>query len=104
LAVGIWTAALNVRYRDTGTALPVLLQLWMFASPILYPQVLLPEAYRGLYEINPMVGIIQAFRACLHGGDFDFRSLSISIAITLVALALGLFFFKRTEDELSDIV
>ena len=65
LAVGLWLSALNVRYRDVGYAIPFLIQLWMFASPIAYPVSLVPEKWRMLYSLNPMVGVIEGFRWAL---------------------------------------
>ena len=67
LGVGLWTSAANVRYRDVGVALPVLVQLWMFASPVVYPVRLVPEAWRGWYSLNPLVGVISGFRSALLG-------------------------------------
>jgi lipopolysaccharide transport system permease protein len=104
LSLGLWFSALNVRYRDIGTALPVLLQLWMFASPIIYPSNLVPSNWKWLYELNPLNGIVEGFRASLLGLPFNWRSLGISVAITLALLAYSAFVFKRFEDEFADVV
>jgi lipopolysaccharide transport system permease protein len=104
LALGMWFAALNVKYRDIGTALPVLLQLWMFASPIIYPAGLVPPNWKWAYELNPLMGIIEGFRAALLGLGFNWRSLVISASITLALLVYATFAFKRLEDEFADVV
>lgn len=104
LGLGLWFSALNVKYRDIGTALPVLLQLWMFASPVVYPSSLLPENWKWVFELNPLTGIIGGFRAALLGLDFNWRSLVISAAITLALLVHATFAFKRLEDEFADVV
>jgi lipopolysaccharide transport system permease protein len=97
-------SALHVRYRDTGTALPVLLQLWMFCSPIVYPVTLVPEKWRWAYELNPMVGIVEGFRSALLGLPFDQRSLALSAATTIIVLICATFVFHRMEDDFADIV
>src|ERR1700682_878716 len=102
--LGIWFSALNVKYRDIGTAMPVLLPLWMFASPVTYPSSLLPQHWKWAFELNPLTGIIGGFRAVLLGLDFNWRSLVISAAITLALLAYSTFAFKRLEDEFADVV
>ena len=104
LGLGLWLSALNVRYRDVGTALPVLLQLWMFSSPIIYPSSLVPQQWRWAYELNPLAGIVEGFRASLLGLDFNWRSLVISAAITIALLVYSTYAFKRLEDEFADVV
>src|ERR1700704_2131515 len=104
LGLGLWLSALNVRYRDVGTALPVLLQLWMFSSPIIYPSSLVPQQWRWAYELNPLTGIVEGFRASLLGLDFNWRSLIISAAITIALLVYSTYAFKRLEDEFADVV
>ena len=68
-SVGIWLSAINVRYRDVRYAVPFLLQAWLFASPVAYPTAVIPEEWRGLYSLNPMVGVIEGFRWALWGRD-----------------------------------
>lgn len=104
LSLGLLFAALNVKYRDIGTVLPVLLQLWLFASPVIYPTTFVPANWKWLYELNPLSGIISGFRAALLGADFDWRGLLISLGITLVLLVYSTFVFKRMEDEFADVV
>ena len=104
LSLGLLFAALNVKYRDIGTVLPVLLQLWLFASPVIYPTTFVPANWKWLYELNPLSGIITGFRAAFLGADFDWRSLLVSLGITLVLLVYSTFVFKRMEDEFADVV
>jgi homopolymeric O-antigen transport system permease protein len=104
LGLGLWFSALNVKYRDIGTALPVLLQLWMFASPIIYPSSLVPQQWKWTYDLNPLAGIIEGFRASILGLGFNWRSLMISAAITLTLLVYSTYAFKHLEDEFADVV
>lgn len=103
-AVGMWFSALNVKYRDIRFALPFLIQLWMFVSPIIYPATILPERWRWLLELNPLTGIIEGFRSALFGRPFNWTALSISAVITLVALIYAAYSFKRVERRFADII
>jgi lipopolysaccharide transport system permease protein len=104
LAVGMWMSALNVKYRDVRYALPFLIQLWMFGSPILYPLSLVPAKWHWLIALNPLTGIIEAYRASLFNLPFDWPALGISSLMTLFALAYSLFTFKRMERKFADII
>jgi lipopolysaccharide transport system permease protein len=104
LGLSAFFSALHVRYRDTGTALPVLLQAWMFCSPIVYPITLVPEKWRWIYELNPMVGMVEGFRSALIGLPFNWRSLALSAATILIVLIWSTFVFHRMEDDFADIV
>lgn len=104
LAVGSWFSALNVRYRDVGTLLPVLIQLWMFASPIIYPSNQVPERWRTIYALNPLVGIVEGFRASFLGLAFNWSAIAISGLITLILLISVIYIFYRWEDRLIDIL
>ena len=95
LAVGLWLSALNMRYRDVGHAIPLLVQLWMFDPPIAYPVSLVPEKWRMLYSLNPMVGAIEGFRwALLATESPDFGVLMISSVMVLALLLPGIVYFK----------
>ena len=105
LAVGLWLSALNVRYRDVGHAIPFLTQVWMFASPVAYPISVVPEKWRLLYSLNPMVGVIEGFRWALLGKESpDFGVIVISAVMVLVLLLPGIVYFKHTERTFADIV
>lgn len=105
LAMGLWLAALNVRYRDVRHAIPFLLQFLMYASPVAYAVSVVPEQWRTLYSLNPMVGVIEGFRWGLLGkANPDFYAMAISALGVLAVLIGGLFFFKRMERTFADIV
>ncbi|HKG62204.1 MAG TPA: ABC transporter permease [Pyrinomonadaceae bacterium] len=104
LGLGMWTSALNVKYRDVGLALPVFVQLWMFVSPVVYPLTLVPEPWRFVYSLNPLVGIIEGFRAALFGKSFNWQALAISAIVTLALLVYAGFVFKRREKTFADII
>lgn len=104
LGVGMWLSALNVKYRDVRYALPFLVQLWLFASPVIYPISMVPQRWRWVAALNPMTGIIEGFRASLLGGKFDaFTSLSAA-ALALAILIVSFIAFQRVEDSFADIV
>src|SRR5262249_36673938 len=103
LGVGLWLSPLNVRYRDVGYTIPFLTQLWLFASPVVYPVSLVPESWRVLYSLNPMVGVIEGFRWALLGKENpDFTVMLVSAAVILVLLVGGIVFFKRMEPTFAD--
>ena len=104
LGLGLWSAAMNVKYRDVGTLLPVALQLWMFASPIVYPASIVPAKWRLLYALNPLTGIIEGMRASLFNGKFDWRSISASLVIVMLILVCASYAFRRMEERIADIV
>jgi lipopolysaccharide transport system permease protein len=101
-AFGILFSALYVRYRDVSTVLPVLLQFWMFASPIVYPSSLLSPGWRRVYALNPLVGIVEGFRAAIFGGEFDWPGLLVSALITLALLVYSVYVFQSMEEEFAD--
>ena len=103
LGVGLWLSALNVRYRDVNHVVPFMIQIWMFASPIVYPVSLVPEKWRLLYSLNPMVGVIEGFRWGILGkASPDPMVLGISSFMVLALLAGGIVFFKRMEKTFAD--
>lgn len=104
-SVGLWLSALNVRYRDVGYALPFLVQLWLFASPVAYPTSVVPEQWQFLYSLNPMAGVIEGFRWGLLGkAQPDFGVIAVSGAAVIAVLFGGLVYFKRTERTFADVV
>ncbi|HUQ31547.1 MAG TPA: ABC transporter permease [Pyrinomonadaceae bacterium] len=104
LGMSIWFSALNARYRDVSAVLPVLLQLWMFMSPIIYPVSLVPPKWRLLYALNPVSGVIEGFRASLFGLEFNWTTLTISAVITLSTLLYFIYDFCRKQDSLVDVI
>ena len=104
LGVGLLSAAFTVKYRDLRHALPFIIQLWMFASPVIYPASVVPEKWKWLLLINPVAGIIEGFRASLTGRPFDWLHLSISAVITFMLLVFSVYVFRRFEDTFADVV
>jgi len=104
VSVGILLAAFNVKYRDIKHALPLVIQLWLYATPIIYPLSMVPEKYRPVALLNPLTGIVQAFRAsCSPAVSIDWPALSASVVVTGLLLAAGLFYFTKVEREFADI-
>ena len=105
IGVGAWLAALNVKYRDVRYVVPFLLQLWLFASPVVYVADLLHGGWRAVYYANPMAGAVEAFRWALLGGVPPTASrILLSTAVGGVMLFAGLIYFRRREREFADIV
>lgn len=104
LGMGMWLSALNVKYRDVRFALPFLIQLWMFVSPVIYPSTFLPAKWRWLLMLNPLTGIIEGFRSALFGRAFDWTSLAVSTLIALAMLVYSSYSFRRMEKSFADIV
>jgi lipopolysaccharide transport system permease protein len=102
--LGFVTSALNVFYRDVQSFLTLFIQLWFYASPIIYPVSLVPENFSGLYLLNPMVGILEAYRSVLLEGNIPDFSLFVSAIVALVIFGVGYWFFKRVEFQFADIV
>ena len=104
LGVGMWLSALNVKYRDVRFALPFIVQLWLFVSPVIYPASFLPARFRWLLYLNPMTGIIESYRASLFGLPFDWSALGASAAITFALLLYSSYAFHRMEKNFADII
>ena len=104
LGVGLWLSAFNVKYRDFQYTLPFLIQLWLFASPVVYPSSLLPEPYRWVYGLNPMAGVIEGFRWALLGTNPPSTMIAFSVIIVIVLLISGTYYFKHMEKTFADVV
>lgn len=103
--IGLWLSALNVQYRDIQHAVPFLVQIWLFATPIAYPSSLLAEPWRTIYGLNPMVGVVEGFRWGLLGtGRPPGIPLVVSTAAALVLVVSGAFFFRRVERTFADVI
>jgi len=103
--VGMVLSALNAKYRDIKYTIPFLVQLWMFASPIVYPVSMIPEKYRILYALNPMVGVIEGFRSVMLGTvAFPTMIVGISAMVSSILFIIGLMYFKQMERYFADII
>jgi len=103
MGIGLLLSALNVRYRDVQVLVPFLTQIWLFATPIAYAATLVPEGWRSMYNLNPMVGIVEGFRWALAGGSFP-QSLVTSAAMIAVLAFAGIVYFRRAERDFADVV
>jgi len=102
---GLWLSALNVEYRDFQYVIPFLVQIWMFVTPVIYPVTLFPEKYRWLLSLNPMGGIIEAFRASTLGHQpINWNSLIISSAIGFTVFFTGMLYFRKVERSFADVI
>ena len=109
VAIGLWLGALNVRYRDVGVLVPLLTQLWMYATPVVYPLSLVKEKWPRLYPLfflNPMTGIVEGFRWAILGANDEPPLLMLTVAVVVISLTLagGLLYFRRMEDTFADVV
>jgi lipopolysaccharide transport system permease protein len=104
LALSALLSALNVKFRDTGTVMPVILQVWMFASPIVYPRSYVPARWEWAYQLNPLTGLIEGFRSAFLGLPINRQGLAVSAIMTMVLLIISLLVFRRLEDDFADIV
>lgn len=105
LAMSLFMSAVQVRFRDVGVAMPLLLQVWMFATPIIYPLSAVPERLRPIYDLNPTVGVIEGFRnVLLQGTPPNFRALGASALVSLILLPLMYIYFKHVEATVADVV
>lgn len=105
LGAGYWLSALNLEYRDVSYAVPFLVQFWMFCSPIVYASSVVPERWRALYALNPLVGVIDGFRWALLGTPFPSTGeLAVSVSVALALLVSGAVWFRRRERTFVDAV
>ena len=101
----LWFSALSVKYRDCTYALPYFVQVWMYASPVVYPISMVPAKWQPLFALNPAVGFIEGFRwAVLGRSALNLNVLCITIVMSLVALFSGAFFFRRAERGFADLI
>jgi len=103
-SVGVWLAALNVRYRDVRYVVPFIVQLWMFATPVAYPASLVPAQWRAVYGLNPMAGVIEGFRWALAGGPAPGVITLVSVAVVAVLIAGGAVYFRKLEGTFADVI
>jgi len=104
LGVGLWLSALNVKYRDFQYIVPFLIQIGMYASPVVYASSLVPASLRVWYGLNPMTGVIEGFRWALLGNGAPSAMVLVSVGMVIVLLVSGMFYFRRMEQYYADIV
>ncbi|MDO8431271.1 MAG: ABC transporter permease [Candidatus Binatus sp.] len=103
-AVGLWLSALNVKYRDVRYAIPFLVQIWLFLTPVIYPVSIVPAKWRWLLALNPMAGTIEGYRSALLGKPFAWTELAISATATIVFLLYATYTFSRMEGQFADMI
>jgi lipopolysaccharide transport system permease protein len=105
LAIGLWLGPINVRFRDVKHTVPFMLQIGMYASPIVYPLSQVPAEWKALYSLNPMVGVIEGFRwAVFDRGSPDLVALGVGLLVVLALLLGGLVWFKNQERSFADVI
>jgi lipopolysaccharide transport system permease protein len=104
LGTGMLASALTVKYRDLRHVIPFLLQVWMFASPVIYPAGVVPPGWRWLVAFNPMTGVLGGFRAALAGLPFAWPHVAVSAVSAAALLACAYYVFRRLEDTFADVI
>jgi lipopolysaccharide transport system permease protein len=104
LGFSLWLSAMNVIYRDIAHILPFITQMWFFITPIVYSSSVIPEKWRFLYALNPMVGVVDGFRWALLGKSAPEATVWISVLVTIVVLVSGLYYFRRMERTFADTI
>jgi lipopolysaccharide transport system permease protein len=104
LGAGILLSAFNVTYRDFQYLIPFGIQIWFFLTPVVYPVRAIPQKWQWLISLNPMTGIVDAYRSAILGKPFEWGNLAISMVVTLVVFVAGLFYFRRVESSFADVV
>jgi lipopolysaccharide transport system permease protein len=101
-ALGLWTSAINLQFRDVRHALPFFIQLMVYATPVFYSSSIVPQRYRPFLALNPMVAVVNGFRAALFGTEIPFAKLGVSIAVALLIGLLGFIRFRHLEQTFAD--
>jgi lipopolysaccharide transport system permease protein len=102
--IGMWLSALAIRFRDVKFAMPYVIQMLIYSAPIVYSASTIPEKYRFIYSLNPIVGVIEGYRACFLGTPFPWLYICPGIITTAILLISGAFYFKRMERVFADVI
>ena len=103
-ALGMWMSALNVKFRDVRYALPFFIQLLLFVTPIIYPLDFIPEKWRLFLMLNPLTGIIEAYRSAIFGKPFDLTLITVSIFIITIVFLYSVYNFRQLERSFADVI
>jgi lipopolysaccharide transport system permease protein len=103
-AIGLWLSALAIRFRDVKFAMPFVIKMLIYSAPILYSASSIPEQYRALYSLNPIVAVIEGFRACLLGLPMPWEYIFPGTITSILLLVFGLFYFRRMEHVFVDVI
>lgn len=104
LGIGLWLGTLNVSYRDINQAIALLIQLWMFVTPVAYPSSVVPAHWRALYFANPMAGVVEGSRWALVGAPWPGNDVFVSVSAAIVLLVTGIAFFQHVERRFADVI
>jgi len=102
--VGAFLAAMTVSYRDFRYGVPFLVQIWLFATPVIYPSAIIPPEFRWALALNPLTGLVEGFRACFLARPFDWPAISLAMAIAAAAFLGGSAFFQKVERRFADVI
>jgi len=103
LGTGLWLSALNIKYRDIRYVIPFIIQIWMFASPVVYSSNLLPQQFQLIYALNPMSGVIEGFRWALLGTEPPGAMIAVSACIVFLLVVTGAYYFRHSEKTFADV-
>lgn len=101
---GLWLSSLNVEYRDVRVVVPFILQIWMYVTPVVYPRGVLPPRFRWIVELNPMTGLVEAFRSSLIGDPVPWPGFLWAASFATLVVISGAFYFRRTERQFADLL
>jgi lipopolysaccharide transport system permease protein len=106
MGAGLWIAALNVKYRDFRYIIPFVVQIGMYVSPVGFSSTIVPEQWRQLYSLNPMVGVIDGFRWAIMRGETPiyWPGFQLSLMLVMITLITGIFYFRKTEKSFADVI
>jgi ABC-type polysaccharide/polyol phosphate export permease len=104
LGIGLWLATLNVRYRDVNQVISLVVQLWLFMSPVAYPASEVPKQWQYIYALNPMTGVLEGFRWALLGGPWPGDIALLSIVVNVLVVSSGILYFQRVERRFADVI
>ena len=102
--LSIWTSALVIRYLDLRHVIPFVVQIWLFATPVIYPLSMVPARWRWALALNPMTSVVEAFRASIFGRPIDIASLAYAAVVGIILIAAGSVYFRRMERSFADII
>ena len=101
--IGMWLSALAIRFRDVKFAMPFVVRMLIYSAPIVYSATSIPEAYRFIYSLNPIVGVIEGYRACFLGTPVPWLYVLPGIFTSLLVLVSGALYFRRMERIFVDV-
>ena len=105
MGCGLWLSALNVKYRDFRYIVPFIVQFGLYISPVGFSSSIIPDQWRLLFSLNPMVGVIEGFRWCIIGNtQLYLPSIILSIIVSVIFFTIGLLYFRQTEKSFADII